>query len=461
MQMNIIKNLSFKCFIFIYLFKLIIKSNIIFINKNNSELNENYLKIQKSIKIRFNNQLKGKIRIGIYTYSLKNGGLQKLTSLIIKYFIKTRIYDLYIYTKLPKETNEYLIPNNISRIVIKAPRLENLINQTVKNNIDILIYNFYNSTEIKILNSLNSLKTIFYIHQSFLYWIYFDYISFVSLYKSYQGSKYIIALVPFENDFLFKKWGIRSILMNNFIGYEFNSVTPSDLSSNTILMVGRCENKLKRCDLGIKSMKYIIEEIPECEMKIISEIFPFSQLKLLVRNLNLTNNIIFAGYSSKPETNFKNASLHIFTSISESFGLVLCETKIYGIPNILLGLDYVTISEGGTIIIYDDKPETIAKEALKILKNKKYRKKLGINARNSMKKINNELIMKKWNKIILTIYNGDNYYQKLKQKEKKIPKIQAIKLIKNQLNLLKKRETIFNKTTFEDLLNFTYMINLK
>ena len=69
--------------------------------------------------------------------------------------------------------------------------------------------------------------------------------------------------------------------------------------------------------------------------------------------------------------------------------------------------------------------------------------------------------MKKWNKIILTIYNGDNYYQKLRQNDKKIPKNQAIELIKNQLNLLKKRETIFNKTTLEDLLNFTYMENLK
>ena len=336
-----------------------------------------------------------------------------------------------------------------------------MINQTIKNNIDILIYNFYNSTEIKILTNLKNIKTIFYIHQSFLYWIYFDYFSFISLYKSYQGSKYIIALVPFENDFLFRKWGIRSILMNNFIPYEFNSVTPSDLSSKTILMLGRCENRLKRCDLGIKSMKYIIEEIPECKMKIISEIFPFSPLKLLAQNLNLTKSIIFVGYSSKPEIYFKNASLHIFTSISESFGLVLCETKIYGIPNILLGLDYVTISEGGTIIIYDDKPETIAIESIKILKNSKNRIKLGINARNSMKKINNELILKKWNKIILSIYNGDNYYQKLREKDKNISKNRAIKLIENQLNLLKKRETIFNETTLEDLFNFTYMENLK
>ena len=58
-------------------------------------------------------------------------------------------------------------------------------------------------------------------------------------------------------------------------------------------------------------------------MKIISEIFPFSPLKMLTNNLGLNNNINFAGYSSKPEKFFKNASLHIFTSISESYGLVL------------------------------------------------------------------------------------------------------------------------------------------
>jgi glycosyltransferase involved in cell wall biosynthesis len=380
---------------------------------------------------------------------------------MIEFFLKQKIYDLYIYTKLPKEVNEYIIPNNIFRIVIKIPRLKNLIHQTIKNNIDILIYNFYNCKEIQILNNLKNLKTLFYIHQSFLYWIYFDYSKFISLYKNYQNSKYVINLIPFENDFLFKRWGIKSILMNNFISYEYEAIIPSKLSSKTILMIGRCENKLKRCDLGIKAMKYIIKEIQDCIMNIISEIFPFSTLKSLIQNLSLSNNIHFVGYSSKPETYFKNVSLHIFTSISESFGLVLCETKLFGIPNILLGLDYLTISNGGTIIIYDDNPETIAKESIKILKEYKYRKKLGIEARNSMKKIKNNLIVKKWNKIILSIYNGEKYYQKLREKEKKIPKKKAIKLIKNQLKLLKKRVKIFNKTTLEDLLNFTYMENLK
>ena len=434
---------------------------ILFLNmkihkKITSELNKYYRQIQRNINLKFNNNLKDKIKIGIYTYSFKNGGLQKLTSLILKYFHNIKIYDIYIFTIKGKEDNEYIIPQNVKRIIIKKPRLENLINQINNNKIDILIYNFFNSTEIEILNQFKNTKIIFYIHQSIFYWIYLNYFLFKSLYTAYQKSKYIISLVPFENDYLFPKWGIRSILMNNFISYEFNEIIPSDLSSKIILMIGRAEDKLKRFELGIKAMKYIIKEIPNSEMKIISALKP-RQLKSLVGFLNLTNNIRFTGYSNRPEIYFKNASLHIFPSISESFGLVLCETKIYGIPNILVGIDYLTIQKGGTIVIYDDNPESIAVEAIKILKNYKIRKQLGENARNSMKVFKNELIVKKWNKIFLSIYNGDNYYQNLRKRDIKISEKSAMEILNNQLNLLKIRTNKFVTTKVNDFFNFSYL----
>ena len=75
----------------------------------------------------------------------------------------------------------------------------------------------------------------------------------------------------------------------------------------------------------------------------------------------------------------------MFPSISEAFPLVICETKLYGIPNILLGLDYTTISEGGSIIIYDESPESLAKYTIKALKSYKYRQILGRIAKNKMK----------------------------------------------------------------------------
>ena len=54
--------------------------------------------------------------------------------------------------------------------------------------------------------------------------------------------------------------------------------------------------------------------------------------------------------------------------------MVLCETKIYGIPNILIGIDYLSISKGGTIIIYDDSSESLARESIKLLKDFKKKK---------------------------------------------------------------------------------------
>ena len=140
--------------------------------------------------------------------------------------------------------------------------------------------------------------------------------------------------------------------MTNFITYKYNSVIPSNLMSKTILMIGRGNNKYKRFNLGIYAMEYIKIQNSICKLKLISNIDGTYDLQYLIYNLNLENYIKFNGFSLIPEINFKNSSLHIFPSISECFPMVLCETKIYGIPNILVGLDYVQISKGGTIIIY-------------------------------------------------------------------------------------------------------------
>ena len=243
--------------------------------------------------------------------------------------------------------------------------------------------------------------------------------------------------------------------------YEYNSITPSDLSSKNILMLGRGNDKKKRFDLGIKSMKYIIKEIPESELKIISTLRGIANLRDLVHTLNLEKNIKFLGYNKNPEIYFKNASLNFFPSISESFGLVLSETKMYGIPNILLGLDYVSIAKGGTIIIYDDKPESLAKAAIKILKNDKYRKKLGREARRSVKKFNNKILILKWIKLILSVYKGDFYYELLRKQDIKMEKKEALDIMKNQIKLLQLRLIRFKNITQKQFENFTFLQNLK
>ena len=452
---------SNKNLIKIFIFNIIIFINIIVIKNceqtKQYEINTYYFKLKIYFNFTFENKIINKIRIAIYTYNLKNGGIQRISSLLVNYLYKIKIFNLYLFSQNVKENNEYNIPNKIKRILIRKPRFISIFKELKKKKIDILLFQFPNVYGIEKLNKLKDTKIIYFQHYSLFYWIYNNYTFFNSLYKSYQSSKYIVSLIPIENDYLFQKWGIKSILMNNFITFEYNSVIISELSEKTILMIGRSNDRIKRLELGIQSMEYITKRINHCEMKIISNITNNYFLKLLVDDLNLENNIKFVGYSSSPEIYFKNSSLHIFSTISESFGLVLSETKIYGIPSILLGLDYVSISNGGTSIIYDDKPESISKIAMKILLNEKYKKKLGIEARISIRKFKNELLLNKWVNLLLSVYNGDKYYKALTENEKKISETKALNILKNQIMLLKMRNPKFKDITENNINNFSFL----
>ena len=419
------------------------------------ELNKNYKTIQNELNLNFVNNLYHKIKIAIYAYTMKNGGRARVTSLLINYFNKIKIFDLFLFTKRYKEDNEYLIPNNIKRIYIQ----DNLLKEIHKNKINILIYQLSFSNEIQLLNNVNKVDIIFYQHLGIFDWIYGNYSIFKSLYKEYINSKYVINIIPFENDYLFKKWGINSILMNNFITYNYKKIIPSDLSSNKVLMIGRGDAKKKRFEIGIQVFEYVIQAIPQSKMIIISDLNGTFKLQNLMNNINLVNNINFVGYYSSPEIFYKNASLLLFPSISEAFPLVLCESKIYGIPSLLLGLDYTTISKGGTIIIYDETPESLAKLAIKILKSYKYRKNLGIKSRKSMNIYNNDFLLTKWKKLILSIYNGNFYYEEMR-KYQTISKNKYLQIIKNQINLLEKRILVFQNISINHIENFTFMENI-
>ena len=370
---------------------------------------------------------------------------------------KIKIFKIFLFLVETNKENEYIIPNDIKRYEIK----NNLMRLLKLNRIDILIYQLDNFKEIELLNGIRDVKVIIYHHSSNFDWIYSNYTNFKTIYRLFLNSKYFVSIIPFENNYLFKKWGIRSILMNNFMTYEFNLVIHSDLSYNSVLMIGRGQARKKRFKIGIQSMEYIIEEIIECQMKIISDLTRINKLIDLVNNLNLNNNIEFIGYNKNPEIYFRNASLMIVPSISEAFPMVIIESKIFGIPNILLGLDYLTISKGGTVIIYDDTPESISKEAIKILKNQKYKEYLGKEARNSMKKYSNNELVDKWIELILSIYKGDQYYQQLRDKNENISNKDLIDIGYNQIKLFKLRLSNFINITKDDYENFTIMENLK
>jgi glycosyltransferase involved in cell wall biosynthesis len=171
----------------------------------------------------------------------------------------------------------------------------------------------------------------------------------------------------------------------------------------------------------------------------------------LTLELKLEDNVRFVGFQKNVEIYLKNTSLHILPSLSECYPMVLSETKIFGIPTILIGLDHLALAKGGTVIIYDDNPNIIAKEAIKIIKNYEYRKILGCEAIESMKQFKNNLIAKRWVELLKVVYKGDEKsFKKLSSNNKdKIKDEEANKILNNQLLLLQKRNPFFRNITLD------------
>jgi glycosyltransferase involved in cell wall biosynthesis len=226
-------------------------------------------------------------------------------------------------------------------------------------------------------------------------------------------------------------------------------------------MIGRGDDRTKRLDLGIEAMQFIAKDLPESKMIIISDLDQIDYLLNLTEKLNLEENIKFTGYHSNPEIFYKNASLHIFPTLVEAFPNVLSETLIYGIPTILVGLDYVSAAKGGTVIIYDDSPLSIAKIATKILLNQRLRKKLGQEARENIKKYRNDLLLNKYVELIISIYKGNHYYEELRRKDKKINKKEYLRIMKNQIISLRVKDKNFENITIKDIEKRYYLEKLK
>ena len=96
---------------------LIIISLLISLNLFNINNNLNYI----NFKLRniYDNSLNKTINIGLVVTSIKNGGVERTSSLICHYLNMVKYFKLFLFTLTKKENNEFDIDSNIERIIIK------------------------------------------------------------------------------------------------------------------------------------------------------------------------------------------------------------------------------------------------------------------------------------------------------------------------------------------------------
>ena len=113
-------------------------------------------------------------------------------------------------------------------------------------------------------------------------------------------------------------------------------------------------------------------------------------------------------YDSQQELTplYTNASLYFMNSSVESFSFVLAESKIYGLENIDIGKEYLTLTKKGSIVVKDNDYEKMSYKAIKLFFNMIYLRKQGRSERESLNNFLPQKIGLRYVNLLESLMNG-------------------------------------------------------
>ena len=181
------------------------------------------------------------------------------------------------------------------------------------------------------------------------------------------------------------------------------------LNSKIILNVGRVM-PLKNQHLLVETMILLQKKFPEWKLKIVGENdvdFHYTdKIKSIVSTNGLERVVELCGPTNEIAKVLQTASIFVFPSISEGFGLALAEAMAMGIPSVGLkdcsAVSYL-IKHGENGLLCDNNPESMAEALALLIQDEELRTRLGRQARLDIRNYSPERIWDKWEDLLYSL----------------------------------------------------------
>ncbi|GIN90693.1 glycosyl transferase family 1 [Siminovitchia terrae] len=163
----------------------------------------------------------------------------------------------------------------------------------------------------------------------------------------------------------------------------------------------------KRLDEAINAFYYVVQELPEAQYHIYGFGPLENDLRGIITDLNLEENVKLKGFSHDPAKIYQSAACSILTSDYEGFGMVLTESLAAGTPVVSYDIKYGPkdiIQDGidGYLIPKGD-TKKMASRIIEIMKNPGLREELSNNSRDVINRFSEERYTESWLSLLKNI----------------------------------------------------------
>ena len=350
--------------------------------------------------------------IALYYYKMKNGGVERVISLLIPLFIELG-YRCILITDEKECKEDYQIPLCVRRYVIystsdivanRVPyfeRAKQLAGILKSEQVDAVCYQAASSPILLydlLLVKLCKIKFFLSQHELFSHCMVLHNDSLLLQMAVFPLVDRLIVLSRTENTF-WKTLNVDSVYIPN--PYSIDIQRKGAPKSNTIVWVGRIDKFQKQYQEIIPIMKKVVHAIPNAILKVFGGAVQFDSIQDLNRLIcdnKLENNIIYCGYKTNINEIYEDAQIHLVTSSYESFGMNIFESKILGIPLVIYDMPYLELLKEpkGYISVRQGDYEGAATAIIQLLTDENLRNRMEKEAKDSVKKFNNDLIISRW-----------------------------------------------------------------
>lgn len=219
----------------------------------------------------------------------------------------------------------------------------------------------------------------------------------------YQYRRFVNKLKRFDKIILLTKeeqklWPElnNTVVIHNY--QEMECKIPATLKHKRVIAVGRYTYE-KGFDLLIEAWRLVADKHPDWSIHIYGD-GNRAELDKRIKELNLTKSFMVNGRTNSIIDKYLKSSIFVLSSRYEGFGLVLTEAMNCGVPPVSFACpsgprEIITHGVDG-LLVENGNIEKLAENICTLIENEDFRKLMGANAQDSVKRFRKEVIMAEW-----------------------------------------------------------------